>query len=97
MLPKTFLRWYQELSHQISSCRVEIESKRHFQGCSEDEDDSNCKLTPEEVWEFENNNKHLIEKRQELREALKKRFIDFCAYGPLPVPRLLVQTKYASN
>jgi hypothetical protein len=68
-----------------------------LEGCSEDEDDSNCKLTPEEVWEFENNNKHLIEKRQELREALKKRFIDFCAYGPLPVPRLLVQTKYASN
>ncbi|EFA10614.1 gametogenetin-binding protein 2-like [Tribolium castaneum] len=68
-----------------------------LEGCSEDEDDSNCKLTPEEVWEFENNHKHLIEKRQELREALKKRFIDFCAYGPLPVPRLLVQSKYASN
>ncbi|KAJ3642523.1 hypothetical protein Zmor_025292 [Zophobas morio] len=89
----------QHESESLSAIKygAQLSLQQMLEGCSEDEDDNNCKLTPEEVWEFENSHKHLVEKRQELREALKKRFIDFCVYGPLPVPRLLVQTKYASN
>lgn len=62
-----------------------------------DEDDSDCYITAEEVREFKSNNREVYEKRQELREILKSRFAQFCMNGPLQVPRLLIQTKYASN
>ncbi|KAK9876922.1 hypothetical protein WA026_015957 [Henosepilachna vigintioctopunctata] len=61
-----------------------------------DEDDS-CFITQEEVNEFKNNNRQVYEKRLELRETLQSRFAQFCVNGPLTVPRLLIQTKYASN
>uniref|UniRef100_A0A6P7GCG2 Gametogenetin-binding protein 2-like n=1 Tax=Diabrotica virgifera virgifera TaxID=50390 RepID=A0A6P7GCG2_DIAVI len=60
-----------------------------------DDDDDECYITPEEVREFKNNNSRVYEKRLELRETLQKRFAQFCASGP--VPRILLQTKYASN
>ncbi|CAH1154074.1 unnamed protein product [Phaedon cochleariae] len=60
-----------------------------------DDDDEECYITPEEVREFESNNRQVFEKRQELRETLQKRFAQFCVEGP--VPRILLQTKYASN
>ncbi|KAL3268221.1 hypothetical protein HHI36_007345 [Cryptolaemus montrouzieri] len=61
------------------------------------DDDDSCFITPEEVIEFKNNNRQVYEKRKELRETLQSRFAQFCVNGPLTVPRLLVQTKYASN
>ncbi|XP_076251366.1 gametogenetin-binding protein 2-like [Rhynchophorus ferrugineus] len=61
------------------------------------EDDEECYITAEEVREFKSRSRQVYEKRQELREILQKRFAQFCVTGPLTVPRLLVQTKYASN
>lgn len=61
------------------------------------EDDEECYITAEEVREFKSKSRQVFEKRQELRETLQKRFAQFCHNGPLTVPRLLVQTKYASN
>ncbi|KAJ8912903.1 hypothetical protein NQ315_017233 [Exocentrus adspersus] len=60
-----------------------------------DDDDEDCYITPEEVREFKSNSRQVYEKRLELRETLQKRFAQFCADGP--VPRLLIQSKYASN
>ncbi|KAF5273798.1 hypothetical protein FQA39_LY00913 [Lamprigera yunnana] len=61
------------------------------------DNDSDCYITAEEVREFQNNNRQVYEKRQELRETLQKRFAQLCVNGPLQVPRPLVQTKYVSN
>ncbi|XP_030749471.1 gametogenetin-binding protein 2-like [Sitophilus oryzae] len=62
-----------------------------------EDDNEECYITAEEVREFKSRNRQVYEKRQELRETLQKRFAQFCVNGPLTVPRLLVQTKYASN
>ncbi|XP_049823669.1 gametogenetin-binding protein 2-like isoform X2 [Aethina tumida] len=62
-----------------------------------EDDDNDCYITAEEVREFKNNSRQVYEQRRELRETLQKRFAQFCVNGPLQVPRLLVQTKYASN
>ncbi|XP_066157364.1 gametogenetin-binding protein 2-like isoform X1 [Euwallacea fornicatus] len=61
------------------------------------EDDEQCYITPEEVREFKSKSRQVYEKRRELRETLQKRFAQFCHNGSFTVPRLLVQTKYASN
>jgi len=61
------------------------------------DNDSDCYITAEEVQEFQSNNRQVYEKRQQLRETLQKRFAQLCVNGPLQVPRMLVQTKYASN
>lgn len=62
-----------------------------------DDDDDNCFITPEEVTEFKNNNRQVLEKRKELRETLRNRFAQFCVNGPLQVPRLTLQSKYVAN
>ncbi|KAJ8967503.1 hypothetical protein NQ314_002818 [Rhamnusium bicolor] len=84
----------------ISHCRLsyggngqQLSLQEMLEGHSDDDDE--CYITPEEVREFKSNNRQVFEKRQELRETLQKRFAQFCVNGP--VPRLLVQTKYASN
>lgn len=61
------------------------------------DNDSDCYITAEEVKEFQTNNRQVYEKRQQLRETLQKRFAQLCVNGPLQVPRMLVQSKYASN
>ncbi|KAK4875598.1 hypothetical protein RN001_012020 [Aquatica leii] len=61
------------------------------------DNEGDCYITAEEVQEFQSNNRHVYEQRQELRETLQKRFAQLCVNGPLQVPRMLVQTKYASN
>ncbi|KAG5884357.1 hypothetical protein JTB14_030796 [Gonioctena quinquepunctata] len=60
-----------------------------------EDDDEECYITAEEVREFKSNSRQVLEKRQELRETLQKRFAQFCVDGP--VPRILLQTNYASN
>ncbi|KAJ8967311.1 hypothetical protein NQ317_013780 [Molorchus minor] len=62
---------------------------------SHSDDDDECYITAEEVREFKSKSRQVFEKRQELREILQNRFAQFCVNGP--VPRLLIQTKYASN
>ncbi|XP_072382991.1 gametogenetin-binding protein 2-like [Diabrotica undecimpunctata] len=85
----------------ISHCRLSYGGNGHQLSLQEmleghsDDDDEECYITPEEVREFNNNNSRVYEKRLELRETLQKRFAQFCASGP--VPRILLQTKYASN
>lgn len=61
------------------------------------DDSSDYYITPEEVNEFKTNNRELFETRQQLRETLQKRFAQLCVNGPLQVPRLLVQSRYATN
>ncbi|XP_018568036.1 gametogenetin-binding protein 2-like isoform X3 [Anoplophora glabripennis] len=85
----------------ISHCRLsyggngqQLSLQEMLESHSED-DDEDCFITAEEVREFKSNNRQVYEQRLELRETLQKRFAQFCADGP--VPRLLVQTKYASN
>ncbi|XP_060528103.1 gametogenetin-binding protein 2-like isoform X2 [Cylas formicarius] len=61
------------------------------------EDDEEYFITAEEVREFKSRSRQVYEKRQELRDTLQKRFAQFCVNGPLQVPDIFVQTKYASN
>ncbi|XP_074031252.1 gametogenetin-binding protein 2-like isoform X2 [Leptinotarsa decemlineata] len=88
-------------SDYISHCRLsyggngqQLSLQEMLEGHSDD-DDEECYITPEEVREFKNNSRQVYEKRQELRETLQKRFAQFCVDGP--VPRILLQTNYASN
>ncbi|CAH0554591.1 unnamed protein product [Brassicogethes aeneus] len=87
----------------ISHCRIsyggngtQLSLQEMLEGHS-DEDDSDCYITPEEVREFKSNSRQVYEQRQELRETLQKRFAQFCVNGPLQVPRLPIQAKFASN
>lgn len=50
------------------------------------DDDSNCYITAEEVREFKSKNGQVVEKRQQLRETLLKRFALFCVNGSMPCP-----------
>ncbi|KAH1003209.1 gametogenetin-binding protein 2-like isoform X2 [Dendroctonus ponderosae] len=77
------------------TCGAGLSLQEMLEGPSEDDED--CYITAEEVREFKSKSRQIYEKRRELRETLQKRFAQFCHNGPLIVPRLLVQTKYASN
>lgn len=61
------------------------------------DDDSDCYITAEEVQEFQSNNTHVYEERQQLRETLQIRFAQLCVDGPLQVPQMLAPSRFASN